>query len=110
MRWLNNDQPTDPLAHRIWPLLAILGFVSLILGLTLYQMTEAGPPLHGYTHPLEEPRNGFPGENLDDYPPEPVGGVIIPTNRFELLAPWVGLAALISLAVLGVVLMWRRRP
>jgi hypothetical protein len=41
--------------------------------------------------------------------PVPVGGVLVSVNRWELLAPWLGLAALISLAALGVVLMRRRR-
>jgi len=39
----------------------------------------------------------------------PVGGIAVPVNKLGLLAPWMGLAALASLAVLGVVLVRRRR-
>ena len=41
-------------------------------------------------------------------PPIPVGGIIVPVSRLELLAPWVGLAALAALAALTVALI--RRP
>jgi len=41
-------------------------------------------------------------------PPIPVGGIIVPVNKFELLAPWLGLAALASLAALTVALVRRR--
>ena len=41
--------------------------------------------------------------------PVPVGGVIVPVNKLELLAPWMGLAALASLAALTVALVRRRR-
>ncbi len=178
MRWLNNDQQTGPLAHRTWTLLAILGFVSLILGLTLYQnqMTEAGPPSSPYAPPLEESRAGFLSAIRGGYPPDdsdgdgipndvecpdppdcpdtdddgtpdyldrdsdndgyrdrvecpelpcrdtdgngipdyqdpetkPVGGVIIPINRPEILAAWLCLAALVSLGALGLALVKRR--
>ena len=48
---------------------------------------------------------------VHQYPhePKPVGGYLVPVNRVELLAPWLGLAALASLAILGVVLVSRRR-
>ena len=39
--------------------------------------------------------------------PVPVGGVIVPVSKVELLAPWVGLAALMAVAVAAVVV--RRR-
>ena len=39
----------------------------------------------------------------------PVGGVVVPVNRLGLVAPWMGLAALASLAALGAVLVRRRR-
>ena len=42
-------------------------------------------------------------------PPEPIGGIVVPVNKLELLAPWLGLAALASLAVLTVVLARKRR-
>ena len=42
-------------------------------------------------------------------PPVPVGGVIVPVNRLELVAPWMGLAALAGLAALGVALVRRRK-
>jgi len=39
----------------------------------------------------------------------PVGGIIVPVNRLELLAPWLGLVALALLAAFTVVLVRRRR-
>jgi len=39
----------------------------------------------------------------------PVGGIVVPVNRLGLLAPWVGLAALVSLAALTVAVVRRRR-
>ena len=42
-------------------------------------------------------------------PPVPVGGIVAPVNRLELLAPWMGLAALVSLAALTIALVRRRR-
>ena len=50
------------------------------------------------------------GDVCDPTPyPIPVGGVIVPVNKLELVAPWMGLAALAGLAALGVVLVRRRR-
>ena len=41
-------------------------------------------------------------------PPRPVGGVIVPVNRLELLAPWLGILGLVALVgVAG--LVFRRR-
>jgi hypothetical protein len=42
-------------------------------------------------------------------PSVPVGGIIVPVNRLELLAPWLGLAALAALAALTFVLVRRRK-
>jgi len=39
----------------------------------------------------------------------PVGGIAVPVNKLGLLAPWLGLAALASLATLTVVLVRGRR-
>jgi hypothetical protein len=39
----------------------------------------------------------------------PVGGIAVPVNKLGLLAPWLGLAALASLAVFTVALVRRRR-
>ena len=39
----------------------------------------------------------------------PVGGVVVPVNRLKLLSPWLGLAALASLAGLTVALAKRRK-
>jgi hypothetical protein len=39
----------------------------------------------------------------------PVGGIVVPVNKLELLGPWMGLVALASLAPLGVALVRRRR-
>ena len=36
-------------------------------------------------------------------PPRPVGGIIVPVNKLELLAPWIGLASLMAMAVAAVV-------
>jgi len=41
-------------------------------------------------------------------PPVPVGGVVVPVNRLALLAPWMGLAALMAVAVAAVVLRRRK--
>ena len=38
----------------------------------------------------------------------PVGGIMVPVSRLELLAPWLGLVALASLAALTVVVVRRR--
>ena len=51
---------------------------------------------------------GGPGQ-LPPQPPVPVGGIIVPVNKVELLAPWMGLAALAGLAALTVALARRRR-
>ena len=40
-------------------------------------------------------------------PPVPVGGIVVPVNRLELVAPWMGLAALA--AVGGMLLLRARR-
>jgi len=37
-----------------------------------------------------------------------IGGVIVPVSKLELLAPWVGLAALVAVAVAAVVVRRRR--
>jgi len=42
-------------------------------------------------------------------PPVPVGGIVVPVNRLGLVAPWLGLAALVSLAGLTVALVRRRK-
>jgi hypothetical protein len=39
----------------------------------------------------------------------PVGGIAVPVSRLGLLAPWIGLAALVSLAALTVAVVRRRR-
>ena len=39
----------------------------------------------------------------------PVGGIVVPVNKLGLVAPWLGLAALASLAALGVALVRRHR-
>jgi uncharacterized delta-60 repeat protein len=43
-------------------------------------------------------------------PPIPVGGIVVPVSKLGLVAPWLGLVALASLAALGVVLVRRRKP
>ena len=50
------------------------------------------------------------GDICDPTPfPEPVGGIIVPVNRLGLLAPWLGLAVLASLAALTIAVVRRRR-
>ena len=46
---------------------------------------------------------------LEQQPPVPVGGIVVPVNKLGLLVPWLGLAALAGLAALGVVVVRRRR-
>jgi len=41
--------------------------------------------------------------------PWPVGGIVVPVNKLELLAPWLGLVALVVLAALAAALAKRRR-
>jgi len=40
----------------------------------------------------------------------PVGGIVVPVDKLGLVAPWMGLAALASLAALAVALVRRRKP
>ena len=42
-------------------------------------------------------------------PPEPVGGIAVPVDKLGLLATWMGLAGLVSLAALTVAVVRRRR-
>jgi hypothetical protein len=39
----------------------------------------------------------------------PVGGIVVPVDKLEVLLPWLGLTALASLAALTVVLVRRCR-
>ena len=41
--------------------------------------------------------------------PPPVGGVWTPINKFELLAPWIGLASLITAATMSIVYVKHRK-
>jgi len=47
------------------------------------------------------------GPFASGYTPKPVGGVIVPVSKVELLAPWLGLAALMAATIAAVVV--RRR-
>lgn len=42
-------------------------------------------------------------------PTAPVGGTVTPVNKLALLAPWIILAALITIAAVSVAVYWRRR-
>ena len=42
-------------------------------------------------------------------PPRPVGGVWVPINKLELLAPWIGLASLITVASVSIVYVKRKK-
>ena len=57
----------------------------------------------GLTLPL-----GIALELVQEPPPEPVGGIVVPVNKLGLVAPWMGVAALAGLAALRVVLAKRR--
>jgi hypothetical protein len=46
---------------------------------------------------------------FNEAPPAPVGGVIVPLNKLELLAPWMGLAGLMAVGAVGGMLLLRRR-
>jgi hypothetical protein len=56
-----------------------------------------------------------PGFVVQAPPPRPVGGVIVPVNRLELLAlrlrsgraPWLELVALVAVGAIGAALLWR---
>ena len=39
----------------------------------------------------------------------PVGGVWVPINKFELIAPWIGLASLITVAAVSIVYVKYRK-
>lgn len=41
--------------------------------------------------------------------PPPVGGIWVPANKFELLAPWISLASLIAVATVSLVYVKRRK-
>ena len=51
-----------------------------------------------------------PGERQDFHEGmDPIGGIALPVNRFELLAPWIGLLALMGVVVAAVVVRRRRQ-
>lgn len=41
-------------------------------------------------------------------PPRPVGGIIVPVNKFELLAPWIGLASLMIIGAAVAIFKMRK--
>jgi len=51
---------------------------------------------------------GGPGQSPAP-PSVPIGGIVVPVNKVELLVPWLGLVALGSLAALAVILVRSRR-
>jgi len=57
----------------------------------------------------EDPEKTTVGE-APPSPPRPVGGVIVPVSRIELLTPGIGLAALVSIAILAAVAVRKRKP
>jgi hypothetical protein len=42
-------------------------------------------------------------------PPPPVGGVWVPINKFQLLAPWIGLASLMTIATASIIYVKHRK-
>jgi hypothetical protein len=84
MRWLNVIKRVGRRALSYQGLLDVLIFVSLILGLILYQVASAGAPRrrlpdpfgdlpYSLPDPLEEPQTNFSLELLDSYPPDSDG-------------------------------------
>jgi len=59
----------------------------------------------------EDPEKTTVGEAPPPPPPPsvPVGGVIIPVGKVELLASWMGLAALVSIAILAAAVIRKRK-
>jgi hypothetical protein len=45
-------------------------------------------------------------------PPIPIliGGIVVPVNKLELVAPWMGMVALVSVAALTIAVVRRRKP
>ncbi len=81
---------------------------------TLDCTTIAGDPVtddqRGVSRPQPTGGNCDIGAyELEQQPPVPVGGIVVPVNKLGLLVPWLGLAALAGLAALGVVVVRRRR-
>ena len=54
-----------------------------------------------------EVRRGTDPLDPDDHP-LPIGGIIVPVNRLDLLAPWVGLVAVASLAAVALAFLVQR--
>jgi hypothetical protein len=54
-----------------------------------------------------EVRRGTNPLDLNDHP-EPIGGIVVPVSRLELLAPWMGLVALMVSVVVAVVVRRRK--
>ena len=42
-------------------------------------------------------------------PPPSVGGVWVPINKFQLVAPWIGLASLLTVVAVSVVYVKHRK-
>ncbi|MCX6028440.1 MAG: lamin tail domain-containing protein [Chloroflexi bacterium] len=84
MRQTNHERQTDARAFRYRSLIGFLGFVGLILGLTLYQnhMANAVPSRGHLASPLERPQSSFVGHFLKQqqaYPPATVTPTATPT-------------------------------
>jgi len=75
------------------------GGIGDVCDSTFYQSTSTPTPT-----PTPTPYPPTPTPS-----PIPVGGVIVPVSKVELLAPWVGLAALMALAVVAAVVRRQKR-
>ena len=75
------------------------GGIGDVCDSTFYQSTSTPTPT-----PTPTPYPPTPTPS-----PIPVGGVIMPVSKVELLAPWVGLAALMALAVVAAVVRRQKR-
>jgi hypothetical protein len=47
---------------------------------------------------------------VNQVPPNPVGGVLVPVNKLEILAPYVALAGLIATVTIVIVKIRSRKP
>jgi hypothetical protein len=54
-------------------------------------------------------RDAFVAKVCETEPIVPIGGVVEPVDRLQILAPWLGLAAFIVLSMSVIVIMQRKR-
>jgi len=87
------------------------------LRVRLDYLEDAGANPQPWTHPtLNQEKGPAMFGEVEDYnitieapPTPPVGGVWVPIDKFELLAPWIGLASLITVAAASVIYVKRKK-